>query len=186
MLRLVRVRRDGLLPSAESPCMFTPLASRKLRQASTFSIWNRRHASGEDGPGQAGRCGRPRRDPWGGHAPARPERPTHARALPPGHDWQLKGKNASLAAGGEKAAHTGRFYGLSWDDKSGDMLYMALVTKRVFHVMAELGQQWVTNHKPAPFKHFHTYSYLLTVRFTWSYIIWHYNMLVYTICWFIR
>lgn len=26
------------LPSAESPCTFTPLASRKLRQASTFSI----------------------------------------------------------------------------------------------------------------------------------------------------
>lgn len=27
------------LPSAESPWTFTPLASRKLRQASTFSIW---------------------------------------------------------------------------------------------------------------------------------------------------
>lgn len=31
--------RVSSLPSAESPWTFTPLASRKLRQASTFSIW---------------------------------------------------------------------------------------------------------------------------------------------------
>lgn len=39
-----QARRISVLPSAESPCTFTPLASRKLRQASTFSIcggrWN--------------------------------------------------------------------------------------------------------------------------------------------------
>lgn len=35
------------LPSAESPCTFTPLASRKLRQASTFSIWRGAEDSGQ-------------------------------------------------------------------------------------------------------------------------------------------